>query len=258
MEKEQENWEDISQQFEKDHRRGKVYAGALLVVVGLLWFAKRAGVLFPEWLFSWQMFLIGLGLFIGAKHNFRGGGWIIPMIVGGIFLLEEFIVGIDLHFYIWPIVVIAIGLFMIVKPRNHRRHLWKQRMYRRYQHYHESQEAMSNEDIVEVTCIFGGSKKNIITKDFKGGDVTCVFGGAELNLLQADINGKVVIDCTQVFSGAKLIVPTNWKIVVSDTTSIFGSVEDKRPILEPKNIDETKVLVIQGTCIFGGIEITSY
>jgi hypothetical protein len=39
--------------------------------------------------------------------------------------------------------------------------------------------------------------------------------------------------------------------------AIFGGVEDKRDVHSLK-IDRTKVLVLEGTCIFGGLEIKSY
>ena len=99
-------------------------------------------------------------------------------------------------------------------------------------------------------------KKNVFTKTFHGGEVTCVFGGAEVNLMQADFEGAVSLEMTQVFGGAKLLVPAHWKIQ-SEVTAMFGSVEDKRP-MSNVSIDQNKTLILTGTCIFGGLEIKSY
>jgi predicted membrane protein len=81
------------------------------------------------------------------------------------------------------------------------------------------------------------------------------FGGTDLNLSQSDINGVAVLDLTQVFGGTKLIVPSNWK-VQSEVVAVFGGLDDKRRDLA--NPDPNKVLVLKGTCIFGGIDIKSF
>ena len=80
-------------------------------------------------------------------------------------------------------------------------------------------------------------------------------GGAEINLSQADIQGTAALDITQIMGGTKIIVPSNWEIR-SQLTSVFGNIEDKR-----QNIgvtDPQKVLIIDGTSVFGGIEIRNY
>ena len=96
----------------------------------------------------------------------------------------------------------------------------------------------------------------MFSKNFQGGDVTCFMGGAEIDLTQADVQGKAVIDATAVFGGVKIIVPSNWDVKVENTAA-FGSVDDKR---RAGNFipDTTKLLVITGTAVFGGIEITNY
>jgi hypothetical protein len=107
--------------------------------------------------------------------------------------------------------------------------------------------------------VFGGVKKNIISKNFRGGETVTIFGGTEINLTQADVNGGVVLDLTQIFGGTKLIVPPHWRIQSKDMVAIFGGVDDKRPLLSNASTEETnKVLILKGTCIFGGIDIRSY
>ena len=109
-----------------------------------------------------------------------------------------------------------------------------------------------------VTVNRVGIKKNIFSKTFRGGDIVTIFGGTELNLTQADVPHRIVLDITQIFGGAKIIIPPHWKIHSEDVVSIFGSVEDKRPILPDVNYDPTKLLILKGTNIFGGIDIKSY
>ena len=110
-------------------------------------------------------------------------------------------------------------------------------------------------DVLDVTAIFGGVKKNILTKNFKGGEIVCVMGGAEINLTQADFQGKVIIDSFNMFGGTKIIVPPDWD-VQSQVVAIFGGVDDKRP--PSAHVDHSKILYLDGTCIFGGVEIRSF
>jgi len=227
-----------------ENRSGRIFGGSVLVIIGAFLLARQFGIELPEWLFSWGTLLIAFGLFIGAKHSFRGIGWLIPIIIGGVILIENFIPDLSIKHYIWPLLIICLGLFMIFRPRHHHRRDWGW------------EPGVSSEDSIDATSIFGSTKKSIISKDFKGGDITTVFGGTDLNLTQADINGTVVIDVTQVFGGTKLIVPAHWSIQ-SDVVCIFGGIEDKRP--QSKDItDPPKVLKLDGTCIFGGIEIKSF
>jgi predicted membrane protein len=84
--------------------------------------------------------------------------------------------------------------------------------------------------------------------------VVNIFGGTELDLSQADIQGTVVIDNTNIFGGMKITVPANWE-VRTEMTSIMGGTDDKRTTRE---IDQNKVLVLTGVCIFGGVDVRSY
>ena len=74
--------------------------------------------------------------------------------------------------------------------------------------------------------------------------------------MQADIKGTASIDITQAFGGMKLVVPPHWNIK-SEVVCVFGGIDDKRPISND-TADSNKVLILRGTCIFGGIDIRSY
>ena len=242
---------------------GTIWTGLFLLIIGGVALLKAMLFPIPAWVFTWQMLLIALGFFLGIRHGFRGAAWFILMLVGGVFLLNEFFPDIMLRQYLWPAALIALGLFLILKPRRYR--YWKEYASEKAE---DKIEAVTNadkkefagttsgEDYVETTSIFGGVKKNIISKDFKGGDITNIMGGSEIDLTQADIKGTVTIDLTQVFGGTKLIVPSNWQ-VKAQMAAIFGGVEDKRSV-QNATLDPNKLLIIDGTSIFGGIEIKSY
>jgi predicted membrane protein len=232
-------------------RNGRALGGLVIITVGTLLLVKKMGVDLPGWIFSWEMILITIGIYIGARHRFKDLKWLIPVAIGVAFLIGDEI-NMDIHRYIWPIIIIAIGLVMILRPHRTKRseEYWRD--------FGVQNNERSAEDYIDSTTIFGGTKKNIISKDFKGGESFCMFGGAEINLMQADINGRVVIELTQVFGGTKLVVPPHWKLQTEEVVSIFGGLDDKRPIIQSASVDDSKVLILRGTCLFGGIDIKSY
>jgi predicted membrane protein len=232
------------------HNRGRTIAGLIVVIAGTILLAKQMGADMPYWIFTWPMLLIAIGLYIGFRHNFRNPGWMIPTGIGLVFLVEHLVPDVAIRQYLWPIVIIAIGLFMILRPRGRRQgEYWRQ---------WENRDSQSLSDSAfETVTIFGGDKKQIISKDFRGGESVCAFGGVEINLTQADINGTATIEVVQLFGGTKIIVPPHWKVLTDELVCVFGSLEDKRQVAGSV-VDGTKTLVLKGTCIFGGIDLRSF
>jgi predicted membrane protein len=259
-----ESWREERRKFREEirgryggHSSGKsrVWIGLLFVLIGVVALLKIALFPIPEWVYDWPMILIALGFFIGIGHGFRGGFWFVLMLVGGVFLIRNNFPDLIMYRYLWPAALIILGLFFMLKPRRN----WTE-----YKQVGEGESnpgiapiaTSLNEDVIDSTSIFGGVKKNIISKNFKGGDITNIMGGSEIDLTQADINGVATIDLTQVFGGTKLIVPSNWQ-VKTQLAAVFGGVEDKRSAQHAAT-DPNKILILEGTSIFGGIEIRSY
>jgi predicted membrane protein len=238
---------------------GRIWTGVFLLIVGAAALLKNYLVPgLPEWLFSWQMLLIALGLFLGVRNRFRGGPGFVLMLVGLVFLLNEYYPSFIDQRYIWPIALIALGAFLIFKPRRQHGH-WQER---REQELAGTTPAVpeaytySDEDILDSTSVFGGVKKTIVSKSFKGGDIVNIMGGAEINLSQADLQGRVELEVTQIFGGTKIVVPPHW-VIKPEMAAIFGGIDDKRNV-QNATTDHSKVLVLKGTSIFGGIEIRNF
>ncbi|MDP9079213.1 MAG: cell wall-active antibiotics response protein [Bacteroidota bacterium] len=113
----------------------------------------------------------------------------------------------------------------------------------------------TNDDYINTTTIFGGIKKTIISKDFRGGRVSNIFGATELDFTNADIAGVAVLDISQGFGEVKIAVPGDWWIE-SDTTQVFATVEDRR-LNVMNTYDSKKILVLRGTSFFGVVEVLS-
>jgi len=276
---------DIDYTNKPNPRRGKAIAGTILLIVGAILLIHQFDFFFfPSWLFSWPMWLIAWGLYIGAKHNFRNSSGIIMIIIGMAFLLDENVPSLERHDIVWPVIIICFGLWMILR-RNHK---WNKDDWKNYGggkwNWHNQPNPPADpivdytttgsssttppvdpsapgfrptaDDYLDAVSVFGGVKKTILSKNFKGGEIVNVFGGAELDFTQANIEGQVVIDITQIFGGTKIVVPSHWR-VVPDLAAVFASVDDKR-IRTTAPADSDKILVLKGVSIFAGVDIRSY
>ncbi len=246
---------------------GGVWTGLLLLIIGAVALLRSFNFPMPVWFYTWQMLLIGIGLFSGFRHGFRNSTWFILIFIGGAFLVNDYFIEGNLRQHIWPLVLILIGIMFILKPRRHYRYNMETGFEKKSTVTDAANSGFTSEsssrpgtgnadDFLNVTSIFSGTKKNILSKNFQGGDVVNIFGGTELNMNQADINGTAVMDFTNIFGGTKLIVPSNWS-VKSEAGVVFGGIEDKRN-LPPGSGNPDKLLLIRGTVLFGGIEIKSY
>jgi predicted membrane protein len=239
----------------RNHEGGRVLTGFFLLVCGAALFLKNMNVGIPDWFFSWQTFLIALGFYFGVKHHFRGPLWLVLIVIGGISLQDELFPFANLREFTWPAVLVIIGLFFILRPK---RRVWADDtvVAEPFSNFDTAPAQTINGDSIDIVSIFGSVKKVVVSKNFRGGETVSFLGGSEINLSQADIQGKVKLEATNVFGGTKLIVPSNWD-VQSEMVAIFGGVEDKRD-LKGGIADPNKVLVIDGTSIFGGLEIRSH
>ncbi|QNL47687.1 hypothetical protein H8S90_12685 [Olivibacter sp. SDN3] len=281
---------------------GRIWVGLIIIIIGFSMLTKTLGFMFhfPNWLFSWPMWLIVIGLIIGAKNNFKKPASFVLIFIGCFFLTER-VADISLGRFFWPMFIIILGCWLIA-GRNKRNNYfspndpprdplnedkddytnygtdhnygnemdWDKRVddptlanepteeETTSNGFHEKRTHYSNkypEDFIDSVSVFGQVKKNIYSKNFKGGDVVNIMGGADINLMQADIQQPVILEVVQIFGGTTIIVPAHWK-VNPEMTAIFGGVEDKR-FVNNIAVDNHKNLIIRGTSIFGGITVKS-
>ena len=261
---------------------GGLWAGLFLLLVGGVLLLDQLGFPLPDYLFNWHVLLIVIGLFLALRHNFRGGAWLILIAIGGVYMIQDYYPNIELHRFIWPGVLILAGLMFILRPRRHWRdqwsHEWKDEWKQKWRdewerkqqtRYADAQpntgnqstvgssnnKSYTSEDFIDATSIFGGVHKKMVSKNFKGGDIVTIMGGTEIDLSQADFTGTARLDVTQVMGGTKIIVPAHWE-VRTEVSAIFAGFEDKRQQPAVQNPDQ--VLIIDGTSIFGGIELKNF
>ena len=244
----------------------RIGSGLILLAAGLLLLAYKMGAPIPDWLFTWPVLLIVIGFISGFKSKFHNPGAFIMILIGGIFLIDQSMPGIDLHNYIIPIILIAVGLVFILRPKRgcgfrHSKD-WKkinqteEGSSPNFLNENKISSANENAEYVNINAVFSGVKKKILSKNFKGGEIMSFMGGTEINFLQADIQQHVVLEVNNIFGGTKIVIPSNWDIK-NEVTALFGGIEDKRII---NNImpDANKTILLKGSCVFGGIEVSNY
>jgi predicted membrane protein len=221
-------------------KRKSLVVGLLVLGLGLVFLLDNMGFIpdnTMDWLISWQMLLIVIGVINIANDSSRHVGWIL-IAIGGFFLLTK-VADLDVNF--WPVVLIVIGLILIFGAG---------RLFQR-RHLHISK----GDDFIEEVAVFGGSDKAINSSAFKGGKIVSIFGGSKIDLTRAQLaEGEAEVEIVSIFGGSTLIVPNDWNVKI-EVFNIFGGYGDKR-IRGP--IDLNKTLIVKGVAIFGGGEIKSY
>ena len=228
----------------------RIYFGIFLIALGAFWIMERLDLI-PDFLddvlISWQMLLIGIGIFSIIGGN-RTTGTIL-IVIGGFFLVPEIAyIPYELKRIGWPMLVIGIGVVLLI---THGR--------KKIETPPIIESGKMGMDYFDDFVIFGGREVFVDSQNFYGGKTTSIFGGAEYDMRQAGLseNGAVV-DCVSIFGGCGFKVPPDWT-VKNEVTAIFGAFSDKRgSTLNQVITNPTKTLVIKGFTAFGGIEIKHY
>jgi len=246
-------------------RRGpgsRILLGLFLFLIGCFLLLKEVlPQFFPVWLFTWPMILIAIGLYLGIRDRFRQIGSFILIFLGILFLARNFGMGLDIHRFLIPIMLVFLGVVMILRPKKNRCENYFKEEFPSESSSQESilsdepKKTGSNEDYFESTNIFGGTQKSILSKKFRGAEITCIFGGCEIDLSNADISETAIINLSLIFGGGKLIIPADWQ-VRSNLVPIFGGIGDVRN--PSQRVLSSKILILEGACVFGGLEISSY
>lgn len=255
--------QEVNENNNSHFRNSRIGSGLILLAAGLLLLASKLGAPIPGWIFTWPMILILVGIVSGVKNNFQNPGAFILIIIGFIFLVDQSFPFWELRRFTVPFILIGIGIVFVLRPH---------RLRGRFSSYSNSKytdpgspsktpdntsvgDDVSGEHI-DLHAVFGGVKKKIVSKNFKGGRIVSFMGGADISLMQADIQQPVVLEIHNLFAGTKIIIPSNWYLK-NEISAIFGGVEDKRPV-QAASPDENKMLILRGSCVFGGIDISAY
>lgn len=233
--------------------------GIVFLLVGIVFLIRQADWLqLPDWLFTWPVLLIVVGLVSGISSSFQRTSWIWPVLIGGAFLIDREFMDIDIFEYTLPIVFIIVGISMIQKSnRKNGQSSWGSPMGNWGDTTQEANPNFSSngEPFIAISNVLNSSTIRATNKEFKGANLSNIIAGLEMDFSQVDFEGESIrIDLTQIMGGATFYVPANWEIRQHYTTLLAGF-EDKRKSLGNNVEGEKKILYLNGFQVLSGIQI---
>lgn len=277
--------------FAKPRNDGSIAFGVIILGIGLILLFRKFGLYIPDWVLTWPMILIAVGTYTLISQQFKSFFGSVVLFIGVYFLLKrEFDFDLGLDQFIWPVGLIALGIYLILHKKQENKALeevrknWESSRKKKAEATNsekiESAEVVDDTtpsqkeptkapdsgfvratgtafmDRINESVIFSGVNRKLMTKDFQGGKATVIFGGLDLDLTQVDFTGIVTLDLEVGFGGVKLLVPPHWD-VRTEVSNIAAGLEDKRMFREG-GVDTNKVLILKGTLLFSGLEIKSF
>lgn len=245
---------------QKPESTNRMWMGLIVLVIGVIFLLRNFGMSIPDWLISWNTILLFIGLFIGFKRDFTGGGWLVMVLIGGYFTIAD-MADLDVGKYFFAGIFIILGLYLILKPKVGLKRKKKEE-FAAYEQLPSAEDFVADQsrsqdfDFIDSVNVFGGANQKVYSKNFKGGDIVAVFGGCEVNLSQADFQDAIVIEVVAIFGGVKIIIPPTWE-VKSEVVAIFGGMDDKRAVA-PFGDGPKKLVIIKGIALFGGVNIRNF
>jgi predicted membrane protein len=236
----------MAKRSESSHR---LMIGILLIIAGLILILKKSTVLpqpldyfIDDVIFSWQMLLIAIGVvsLIGSDNKTPG---IVLISVGGFFLIPELFTNFFRSFnFFWPALFIVIGVVLLLNSKR----LSAVSSYKGESKADiidivnifsgaERQLITDNFKGGKITAIFGGGEVNLTRCSLAPGDnvieITCIFGGTTIIVPE---NWNVILEVTPILGGfsdnRKIIgdvMRDNTRTLAVRGTVIFGGGEIK-------------------------------
>ncbi len=230
---------------------GRIIPAIVLIAVGSLILLGNLHLIpLTNWWDYWPVILIVIGALKLAEGNRRDNytGGAIMLCIGAAFLASNLGVLPFAPWDLWPLLLIAIGaalLFQRLSLPDLGRFDW------RAANDWRSANAVAGD--VNLTAVFSGGKRRIVSDDFRGGVISAVFGGFELDLRKAVMKAdSAVIKIDAVFGGVEMRIPEEWCAVV-EGVGIFGGYSDET--IHPHMTPETKRLILKGGAVFGGVVV---
>jgi predicted membrane protein len=227
----------------------RLVIGVLLIIAGLILMLKKSTVLpepldhfIDDILFSWQMLLIAIGVItlIGSDNKTPG---IVLISVGGFFLIPELFTDFFRSFnFFWPALFIVIGVVLLINSKSIVKKLdYSTTNKADYIDYTNIFSGSERQLITEnfqggnINSIFGGGEVDLTRSSLAPGEniieITCIFGGTTIIVPES---WSVILDITPIlggFSDARKIrgdvIKDNTRTLIIRGTVIFGGGELK-------------------------------
>lgn len=223
------------------YKTSNILWGLVLIIIGLI-FGLNAlditniNIFFTGW---WTLFII-VPCFIDLFKDKDKTGNIIGLIIG-IFLLLACNNIIDFNL-IWklafPVALVIIGISLIFKDTINGK-------------IKKEMKKLNKNTDKEYYATFSKQNLDFNNEEFKDCNLNAVFGEIKCDLKNTKLKKDAIVNASAIFGKITIYVPNSVNIKVV-STPIFGGLSDERT---NKETNSEITIYINGTCIFGGIEI---
>jgi predicted membrane protein len=233
-----------------NRQRSRVVFGAFIIVVGL--FALLDNLhLFDSHLVQpfWPLVFVALGALKLAQarqgpHYVVGGALL--ALGAGMTLQNLGLIHVEWR-QLWPVALILLGLNVIARGFRARGDDGC-----RATRPGQTDERFEHGARIDASATMSGIVLKNDSQEFQGGEINAVMGAVEIDLRQAAIATEAVLHLSIIMGGVEIKVPREWSVSVNGSP-MLGGIEDKTvPPMTPG-----KRLVIEGSVIMGGVEITN-
>ena len=220
--------------------RSNIVFGLILTLVGVLFLLHNLGIYYISniWRY-WPLLLIAAGLskMVWGRAGERMFG-AVALFIGSVFFVDN-VFGWHVHLgQLWPVILVIVGISVVARAVRGPR-------------APGAVEDMST--IVREQAIVGGISRRNTSQSFQGGELTAFMGGCEVDLREARMAGpQAVIDCFVMWGGIEIKIPADWVVEPQLSVLAAGFEDGTKPPVQPAGR-----LVIRGTALMGGIEISN-
>lgn len=213
--------------------------GALFILFGIGYLLNAFDVLdfsIGQFFNTWYPILILLfGVHLLSNKKFVFGTF--ATLFGVLLQLEQLkLISFDVWQLVFPFALVGIGVNMIVKKKKHSRRLLND---------------FNIENNFEINNVFSSDERNINSASLERGEVFSLFGGATVDMSNSIISdNNLRLEITTIFGSIDIRLPEDCRIELKGTP-IFGKIDDRTRA----NPISTKKVILDCTCIFGGIDI---
>ena len=231
-------------------QRSRVVFGAFIIVVGLFALLDNLHV-FDSRLVQpfWPLVFVAMGALhlAHARQARRALFGTVLIGAGAAMTLNNLgLIHVRMH-DLWPVVLIFVGISVLLRPRR-----GEDGRRRPRTGGGERDERVEHGARIDASAMMSGIVLKNDSQEFAGGDISAVMGAVEIDLRQAAIATEAVLHLSIIMGGVEIRVPREWSVIVNGTP-MLGGIEDKTmPPMTPG-----RRLVIEGSVIMGGVEITN-
>jgi predicted membrane protein len=221
--------------------QGRIFWGIIFIVIGILFLLDQIGELDVGHLFNryWPAIFIIIGISIIVSNEFKATGpGVFFILFGAFFLLMRLrIFDQPAWHFVWPILIIALGLLILFKPgRTDKKKIPE-----------------LTADELRISQVFSSTVRRIEAPNFKGGTAEVVLGSAEIDLSGAGLEGgQAVLALSAVLGSIEVRVRPEWQVVI-DGTPVLGSIEQKKK--QPSDAEKKGTLHVNASVVLGSIQI---